>query len=66
MIKSYSEELADKNATINSLTNDIANLNAELEAANNPDTAGDNPLPDYSGIQNGMSDEDLQNMINNE
>ena len=66
LIKSYSEELADKNATINSLTNDIANLNAELEAANNPEASIDNPLPDYSEIQNGMSDEDLQNMINNE
>ena len=66
LIKSYSEELADKNATINSLTNDIANLNAELEAANNPEASIDNPLPDYSEIQNGMSDEDLQNMINND
>ena len=66
LIKAYSEELADKNATITSLTNEIANLNAELEAAKNPQTAGDNPLPDYSGIENGMSDEDLQNMINNE
>lgn len=66
LIKSYSEELADKNATINSLTNEIANLNVELEEALNPQLAGENPLPDYSDIQNGMSDDDLQNLINNE
>lgn len=66
LIKSYSEELADKNATINSLTNEIANLNIALDAAQNPQNASDNPLPDYSEIQNGMSDEDLQNLINNE
>ncbi|MBQ9277385.1 MAG: tetratricopeptide repeat protein [Lachnospiraceae bacterium] len=66
LIKSYSEELADKNATINSLTNEIANLNIALDAAQNPQNESDNPLPDYSEIQNGMSDEDLQNLINNE
>ena len=66
LIKAYSEELADKNATITSLTNEIANLNLELETAKNPQKAGDNPLPDYSDIQNGMSDDDLQNMIKNE
>ncbi len=66
LIKSYSEELADKNATINSLTNEIADLNVELEAALNPEEDVQNPLPDYSGVENGMSDEDLQNLINNE
>lgn len=66
LIKSYSEELADRNQTINTLSNEISELNSEIEGLKNPQKAGDNPLPDYSDIQSGMSDEDLQNMINNE
>ncbi|MBR1815815.1 MAG: tetratricopeptide repeat protein [Lachnospiraceae bacterium] len=66
LIKSYSEELADRNQTINTLSNEIAELNLEIDELKNPQNAGENPLPDYSDIQSGMSDEDLQNMINNE
>ena len=66
LIKSYSEELADRNQTINSLSNEISELNLEIDELKNPQKAGENPLPDYSDIQSGMSDEDLQNMIDNE
>lgn len=66
LIKAYSEELADKNATITSLTNEIANLNVELETAQNPKDSGGNPVPDYSEIESGMSDEDLLDLMNYE
>ena len=66
LIKSYSEELADRNQTINSLSNEISELNNEIDGLKNPEQTKDNPLPDYSDIQSGMSDEDLQNMIDNE
>jgi len=66
IIKTYSEEIAVKETTITSLDAQVSDLNrqiARLEANNSDDV---NPLPDYSYITNGMTDEDIQNMIDNE
>ncbi len=66
IIKTYSEEIAAKETTITNLDAQVSDLNrqiARLEADNSDEV---NPLPDYSYITNGMTDEDIQNMINNE
>lgn len=66
IIKTYSEEIAVKETTITNLDAQVSDLNrqiARLESNNSDDV---NPLPDYSYITNGMTDEDIQNMINNE
>ncbi|MBQ8318421.1 MAG: tetratricopeptide repeat protein [Lachnospiraceae bacterium] len=66
IIKTYSEEIAAKESTITSLDAQVSDLNrqiARLESNNSDDV---NPLPDYTYITNGMTDEDIQNMINNE
>lgn len=64
MIKSYSEELAAKNATITSLQTQIDELMKADEVADSGDTA--NAMPDFSQIENGMSEEDINDMIMNE
>lgn len=66
IIKTYSEEIAAKETTITNLDAQVSDLNrqiARLEANNSDDV---NPLPDYTYITNGMTDEDIQNMIDNE
>ena len=66
IIKTYSEEIAAKETTITNLDAQVSDLNrqiARLESDNSDDV---NPLPDYGYITNGMTDEDIQNMINNE
>ncbi len=65
VIKSYSQELAVKNSEIQALNTKIQSLNdmiAMLEA----EEEGENPLPDYSHIEHGMSVDDIQEMIDQE
>lgn len=66
LTKEYSEELAVKNTSITELENEISSLNARIDELLNSGAGTDNPLPDYSGLESGMSEEDLQNMIENE
>lgn len=66
LIKTYSEELADRESTINSLKNEVSSLQKQLEEQANEEMLSHNPLPDYSDVQNGMSDSDITDMINNE
>lgn len=66
LTKEYSEELAVKNASITDLQREVAALNEQIENMLNMDVGTDNPMPDYSDIKSGMSDEDIQSMIANE
>lgn len=66
LIKEYSEELAVKNASISALQDEVDDLSTQVENLLNMGVGTQNPLPDYSGIENGMSEEDIQNMIQNE
>lgn len=66
LIKTYSEELAAKNSTILALNDEIAQLNQKIEDMITAENAQNNPLPDYSDVQHGMSDTDIQNMIDSE
>lgn len=65
-IKNYSEELASKNSTISLLNSEIEALNSQVEALMNSSSNEGGAMPDYSGVQNGMSDDDIQSMIDNE
>ncbi len=62
LVKNYSEELSEKNAKIKEQEGQILVLTAELE---NRDvaTASDAAMPDYSEVENGMSDEDIEKMV---
>lgn len=66
IVQNYSEEINSKDATILTLNEQIGNMQLEIDDLKNPHDDSDNPLPDYSQIQNGMSPEDIQSMINNE
>lgn len=66
LIKTYSEELAAKNSTIIALNDEVEQLNKQIEDMVAADNNSDNPLPDYSDVQHGMSEDDIQNMIDNE
>lgn len=66
LIKTYSEELAAKNSTIIALNDEVEQLNKQIEDMVAADNNSDNPLPDYSDVQHGMSENDIQNMIDNE
>ncbi len=66
LIKTYSEELAGKNSTINSQASEIEALMKQVdELQNGAAKAGEN-MPDYSKVVSGMSDTDLKNMIEKE
>ena len=66
LIKTYSEELAGKNSTINSQASEIETLTKQVdEMQNGAAKAGEN-MPDYSKVVSGMSDTDLKNMIEKE
>ncbi len=66
LIKTYSEELAGKNSTINSQASEIEALTKQVdELQNGAAKAGEN-MPDYSKVVSGMSDTDLKNMIEKE
>ncbi len=66
LIKTYSEELAGKNSTINSQASEIETLTKQVdELQNGAAKAGEN-MPDYSKVVSGMSDTDLKNMIEKE
>ena len=66
LIKTYSEELAGKNSTINSLSAEVDSLTKQIDTLQNGAAQGETDLPDYSNVVSGMSDTDLQNMIDNE
>lgn len=66
LIKTYSEELATKNAQITTLNNQVADLQQQIENITLQDYGSDNPLPDYSSIESGMSEYDLQNLLQGE
>lgn len=66
LIKTYSEELAGKNSTINSLSAEVDSLTKQIDTLHNGAAQGETDLPDYSNVVSGMSDTDLQNMIDKE
>lgn len=66
LIKTYSEELAGKNSTINSLSAEVDSLTKQIDTLKNGAAQGETDLPDYSNVVSGMSDTDLQNMIDKE
>ena len=66
LIKTYSEELAGKNSTIDSLSAEVDSLNKQIETLENGAAKAGENLPDYSKVVSGMSDTDLQNMIDKE
>ena len=66
LIKTYSEELAGKNSTIDSLSAEVDSLNKQIETLENGAAQAGENLPDYSKVVSGMSDTDLQNMIDKE
>lgn len=66
LIKTYSEELAGKNSTINSLSAEVDSLTKQIDTLQNGAAQGETDLPDYSNVVSGTSDTDLQNMIDKE
>ena len=66
LIKTYSEELAGKNSTINSLSAEVDSLTKQIDTLQNGAAQGETDLPDYSNVVSGVSDTDLQNMIDKE
>ncbi len=66
LIKTYSEELAGKNSTINSLSAEVDSLTKQIDTLQNRAAQGEADIPDYSNVVSGMSDTDLQNMIDKE
>ena len=66
LIKTYSEELAGKNSTINSLSAEVDSLTKQIDTLQNGAAQGETDLPDSSHVVSGMSDTDLQNMIDKE
>jgi Tfp pilus assembly protein PilF len=66
LLKNYSEELTAKDAEISELANGVSQLNAQILQMEKEAEMATNPMPDYSDIENGMSDEDLQNLVQNE
>lgn len=66
LIKTYSEELAGKNSTINSLSAEVDSLTKQIDTLQNGAAQAGEDLPDYSNVVSGMSDTDLQNMIDKE
>lgn len=66
LIKTYSEELAGKNSTIDSLSAEVDNLTKQIDTLQNGAAQGEGDLPDYTNVVSGMSDTDLQNMIDKE
>lgn len=61
IINRYSEELSSKNSIISSLDSQIEDLNHELEEAHAVKEG--EKAPDYSVIKNGMTEEDIEKMI---
>ena len=66
LIKTYSEELAGKNSMINSLNDEVEMLAKQVDELQNGGAAGGENMPDYSNVVSGMSDVDIQNMIDKE
>ncbi len=66
VLKAYSEELSAKEAAILSLNSQLAELNRQVENLVSGEAESIVPMPDYSHLSNGMTEDDIQNMINNE
>ena len=66
IIKTYSEELADKNTQISELEKQIDQINTDYAKEKEKEKKNKNPLPDYSSFEHGMSDEDINDLINGE
>ncbi|MBR4514075.1 MAG: tetratricopeptide repeat protein [Lachnospiraceae bacterium] len=64
LIRTYSEELSEKNSIIESQESQIKELQTQLEQK--VEEEAKSTMPDYSGIKSGMSDEDIENMLDNE
>ena len=66
LIKTYSEELAGKNSMIDSLNAEVEMLAKQVDDLQNGGAAAAGDMPDYSNVVSGMSDTDIQNMIDKE
>ena len=66
IIKTYSEELADKNTQISELEKQIDQINTDYAKEKEKEKKNKNPLPDYSSFEHGMSDEDINDLMNGE
>ncbi len=66
LLKNYSEELTAKDAEVEELSNSVTQLNAQITQMEKEAELENNPMPDYSDIENGMSEEDFDNLILNE
>lgn len=66
LIKTYSEELAGKNSMIDSLNAEVEMLAKQVDDLQNGGAAAYGDMPDYSNVVSGMSDTDIQNMIDKE
>lgn len=66
LLQNYSEELAQKDDEISKLSANVSDLENQIAQKEHADEMNNNPLPDYSSVQNGMSEDDLENLITNE
>jgi tetratricopeptide (TPR) repeat protein len=66
LLKNYSEELTAKDAEISELANTVSQLNAQILQMEKEEEMANNPMPDYSDVESGMSEEDFENLILNE
>jgi tetratricopeptide (TPR) repeat protein len=66
LLKNYSEELTSKDAEISELSNSVSQLKAQILQMEKEEEMANNAVPDYSEVETGMSEEDLQNLISNE
>ncbi|MDO5126289.1 MAG: tetratricopeptide repeat protein [Eubacteriales bacterium] len=66
LTKEYSEELAAKNAEIASLNEELLAKQGEIEDLQYGHDHADNPLPDYSDIEHGLSEDDINMIIQSE
>lgn len=67
LVKSYSEEISNKNTKIKALNDQIDRLNGEIENLKlEAEVQESMKLPDYSSIKHGLSEEDIANMLKDE
>lgn len=66
LTKQYSEEIASKNAEIAALQEEVASVQTQLDDILYSHDSADNPLPDYSHIEHGLSDDDITMIIQSE
>jgi outer membrane murein-binding lipoprotein Lpp len=66
LLENYSEELTTKEAEVTKLSNTVSSLKAQIAQMEKEAEMASNPMPDYSQVESGMSDEDFENLILNE